>query len=752
MQLPLIEKKQLVKGVWEFSFDLGGRKFNFKAGQYVRVVVPNLIKKDTKGPGRIFSIASSPNNKKKITIVFRVSESGYKQTLARTKLGEKLEIEGPWGTLNLPKKNNSPLVFIAGGTGISPFLSMIRFAAEKSLKQNIILLYASRSAKEALYLDDLKKLEKQNPRFKMKPVFGPISRSFIKQNIPDHVAKKSFFYVSGPVSMMGDVIGLLHELGVNEDRIYFEEWSEYAFAKNPNQLMESTLDALIFTDLNGFFRYVNPAWRKMAGWKSKEVINKVTPRIVKSGAQDLAFYKKLWNMALAGKIFKFEAINKSKSGKLYRVEEISVPLKAQSGSIYGHFTVQRDITKERKTEEDLKLLTKNLDQKVKEQTALIMNEKSRSDAILQSMREGLAVVDRDMKTIVVNRAAENITGWKDKELIGRVWPELLSVGTEKMETFPLSESPLAKAINGETVISTIGGPETYYCKRKDGARIPVSIVAAPMMSDGKISGGIVVFRDITEEKRIDKMKTEFISVASHQLKTPLTAIGWLSEVLLGEKMGAISQKQKEYLTDIHNSNKRMIKLVDDLLSVSRLEEGKIRIEIKPVQFEELIERAIKDNESLINNCKCRVFDGQESRMERCRCEVSFEKPARKLPLISFDESLLGQVINNLLVNAVRYSVPDGKVMIKLEERPEHILLTIKDNGIGIPKDKQNRIFEKFFRADNAQKIQTEGTGLGLYITKMIVEIMGGKIWFESEENKGTTFYVSLPLEGMKGKL
>ncbi|MBI2626118.1 MAG: PAS domain S-box protein [Candidatus Nealsonbacteria bacterium] len=728
MQLPLIEKKQLVNGVWEFSFGLNGKKFHFEAGQYVRVVVPKLIKKDTKGPGRVFSIASSPNDKKKITIVFRVSESGYKQTLAQTKVGEKLEIEGPWGTLGFPEKTDNPLVFIAGGTGISPFLSMLRFAAEKHLKHNITLLYASRSAGKAIYPSDLKALKKQNPKLKIANIFGFINKSFVQKNTSASVLEKAIFYISGPISMMSAAIALLRDLGVDDERIYFEEWSEYVFKKIPEEIIKPTSDAVIFTDLNGLFRYVNPAWEKLTGWKSKEIIGKVTPRIVKSGVQNLAFYKVLWNKALAGIVYKFEAVNKKKNKTLFTIDEVSVPLRAQSGCIYGHSAFQRDITKQRKTEKDLEILTKNLDEKVKEQTRFIINEKARNDAILKNIGEGLGVVDKEMKTIMINRAAQDILGFAEKEAMGKVWPKLVSIGTDKIDELPLSESPLARAMEGKTVISGIAGPIAYYYRKKDKTRIPVSIVATPILLEGKIIGSIVVFRDITKEKEVDRTKSEFLALASHQLRTPLTGIKWVAELLLNKEQ--FTERGKLYITEINNSVRRLSTLVDSLLNVSRIEMGRAIVKVEPADAAVFVEDYIKQSEPVAAKKNIKII---------------FEKHPQELNIIT-DPVILYNILHTFVSNAVDYTPKDGVIELSLEKKEKTFIITVKDNGIGIPENEQKDIFKKFMRGSKARIMQPDGNGLGLYLALQMGKLLGDKIWFESEERKGTAFHIELPLE------
>lgn len=248
---------------------------------------------------------------------------------------------------------------------------------------------------------------------------------------------------------------------------------------------------------------------------------------------------------------------------------------------------------------------------------------------------------------------------------------------------------------------------------------------------------VIIVEGITiKERKIDKMKTEFISLASHQLRAPLTAMSWLVEIF-NKKAINLDVQQKGLLQDIYQSTAKMIDLVNDLLNVSRLESGALAVSPELTQFEDIIREVIKE-ESLLLNKK--------------NCQVVFEKYRQEFPKILLDKCLIKQAFHNLLINAVRYSRNGCQVEVKLEKRDKDYLFTIADNGIGIPRDKQHRVFEKFFRADNAQKMHPDGTGLGLYITKMIVESAGGKIWFISEENKGTKFFVAFPPTGMKERL
>jgi len=194
----------------------------------------------------------------------------------------------------------------------------------------------------------------------------------------------------------------------------------------------------------------------------------------------------------------------------------------------------------------------------------------------------------------------------------------------------------------------------------------------------------------------------------------------------------------EYVVFIHESPQRMIKLVSGLLDVSKIEAGRLEINLQLINLAEFIQE---------------IIDANSISTKDPHCQIRFSKPQEKLPPIQADPMLLRQIIENLLVNAIRYS-PGEKctIVVGLEKKgTEDFVISVKDNGMGIPIEAQPKIFEKFFRAENAIKVETDGSGIGLYVVKLLVETFAGKIWFESEEGKGTTFYISLPVAPHKAK-
>lgn len=384
------------------------------------------------------------------------------------------------------------------------------------------------------------------------------------------------------------------------------------------------------------------------------------------------------------------------------------------------------------TARELKRLHETLEKKVLQRTKDLDQIKSKNEAILASIGDGLVVVDKEGKISYINKSFEEMLGWKTQEVVGKSMVEVVPREDVDGLEVAFKERILTQVLAGEKFIADLTNP--FYYIRKNKSRFPASSIVAPVILNAKIVGAVEVFRDITKEKEIDKAKTEFVSLASHQLRTPLSAVNWYSEMLLTGDVGEVTQEQNKYLEEIYNGNQRMTDLVNTLLDVSRIEMGTFMVEPRPTNIVELAQSVIK-----------------EQKLEITKKELQFTKVfERGIPCIQADPKLLRMVLQNLLSNAVKYTPIGGKIVLSLSlDNHKNIILKMTDTGYGIPKNQQNKIFTKLFRADNVIGKDTEGTGLGLYIAKSIIEQSGGELNFESVENKGTTFYARLPL-GKKG--
>lgn len=241
--------------------------------------------------------------------------------------------------------------------------------------------------------------------------------------------------------------------------------------------------------------------------------------------------------------------------------------------------------------------------------------------------------------------------------------------------------------------------------------------------------GTSVSRFIGRMADLNRMKSEFVAVASHQLRTPISAIRWEIELLLTKLNKSLSAQQIEKLENIAALSHRMTRLVNDLLDVARIDQNKLILRKQNLDLAKLTQAMLKESVA--------VYE-----VRQIAVDLDVEN---NLPAVIGDSEKIKLVLDNLINNAFKYTISGGKIHIGLFKKDKEIIFEIDDNGVGIPEEQASRVFEKFFRSDNASKYQTEGTGLGLYISKNIIEQLGGRIWFQSIENVGSKFSFSLPM-------
>ena len=364
------------------------------------------------------------------------------------------------------------------------------------------------------------------------------------------------------------------------------------------------------------------------------------------------------------------------------------------------------------------------------QLAILAKEKEGIRRKLEITARKLATTaeeKEDVRSRLATTAKKLAVTAKEKE---RVRNKLAVIARQLAKTAKEKESVRSKlAVTAET-LRLKAKQLAVTAKDKEEVRSKLAVVAKQLALTAK-----KVKLANQELRSLDLAKDEFVSIASHQLRTPLTALkGYVGMILDGDT-GFINDKQREYLTEIKNANDRMINLITALLNVSRVDLGVFVVEPEPVNLEKVAESLLKESEARTNSKKLVVT-------------TSFEKD---LPPINADLNIIRMILQNLFSNAFKYTPPEGKIALNIKKDGSNVVISVTDTGYGIPANVQSKIFTKMFRADNARVKDPDGTGLGLYIIKATIEKTGGKIWFESEENKGSTFYVALPLEGMKKK-
>lgn len=396
----------------------------------------------------------------------------------------------------------------------------------------------------------------------------------------------------------------------------------------------------------------------------------------------------------------------------------TTPLIDKNGAITGSVHVARDITKIKKSSEKLRQIAKK-----------VSLEKAKYAALLSSIGHGVVATDKDGKIIFANQKFYQFLNKNHKKIIGKSLVNTLNLYNERGSLLKYANRPLYLSLMGKTVFS-----KDYCCIDKNKKKINMDIATAPIVSHGKIIGAIGVYEDITKEKEIERAKTEFVSLASHQLRTPITEISLSTEMLLSGIAGKVGKRQKKYLNNISYGVKEITGLIETLLNISRMQMGTFIISPKPVNLTILIDK---------------LLDGFSMQIKKKRLilKKNYEK---NFPKINLDPQIMQLILENLFSNAVKYT-EKGIVGINIKKIKKNINIEVFDTGCGIPEQQKHLVFTKLFRSDNLLKNKTKGHGLGLYIVKVLVKNSGGKIWFESKEGRGTTFYVSFPLKGMKKK-
>ena len=500
-------------------------------------------------------------------------------------------------------------------------------------------------------------------------------------------------------------------------------------AKELATIIERSPHGIYTINKDGIIEFFNPKMVEIEGLKSAQ-------EAIGLNALELSKYKdvgldKFFREGLAGKSFTTEICHISSVTQKERYcHYFGVPIFGPDGKTAERLLLMvEDITERKRLEAELAEYTKKLELKVAERTReleISLAETRKLASIVESSFEGVIIVDQKGLIKYVNPAWQKLTGWNAEEVIDKVTPSILKSGKQDASFY-------------KKMWDVISGGQVFYAeivnKRKDGSLYDAEVVIFPIKFGDEVVY-VEISRDISERKKLDEAKTSFISIASHQLRTPLSSMRWISEMFLSGDMGPLTDEQKSFMRDIYKSNQRLIDLVNILLISTRLEAGRISITPVPADLVLLTKE---------------VLDTVKSLIDAKKLQITIKVVSKTIPKINLEPEVFRQVMLNLLSNAINYTSERGKIDISSELKEDRVVFSIKDNGIGIPQKEQPRIFQKFYRASNAVSFVPEGNGLGLSLVKSLVLGWEGDVWFESEEGKGSTFFFTVPLAGVESK-
>lgn len=366
----------------------------------------------------------------------------------------------------------------------------------------------------------------------------------------------------------------------------------------------------------------------------------------------------------------------------------------------------------------------------------LQSERVKSDIIVSAIDDCVVYIDTNGVIQLFNPAAAKITGWMSGEAVGVDYRSVVKLVDEKGIATPDTDHPFTQVLRDKTPLRVDNG----QLQNREGASIAIDMTVSPLPNeDGSLQGVVSVIRDVTEQRRAEKQRADFISTASHEMRTPVAAIEGYLALALNDKVSKIDSKARSFLEKAHESTQHLGKLFQDLLTSAKAEDGRLTSHPLSVEMGEFLEKLTQDLKFVAEKKGLQM----EYIIGSSAGYSDASKVVKPLYYVQVDPDRIREVITNLFDNAVKYT-ETGKITIGLTGDEKVVQFRIHDTGPGIPSEDQPHLFQKFYRVDNSATRTVGGTGLGLFICKKIVELYRGRIWVESTPGMGSTFLINIP--------
>ena len=363
------------------------------------------------------------------------------------------------------------------------------------------------------------------------------------------------------------------------------------------------------------------------------------------------------------------------------------------------------------------------------------NQAAMSEMVLKAIHDGVIITDKNGVIQFINPAAVTMTGCgSSNQAVGLDYGLVVRIESKEGRELPENENPLIQAMKTNQPLEP---HQVCLVVGQTDKRIPVSISVLP--AEGLSQNRIITFRDITKELEEEGEQTEFISTASHEMRTPVATIDGYLSLTLNPQTASIDERARGYLTAAQNASKHLGKLFQDLLDVTKLDDGRIRPQFVPAEMVSFVESIVKDYAERAKEAKINLKFGSSEPQQ-----FGEARRVKQVVYSSIDVDFMREVLDNLVDNALKYTPAGGSIYVNVRGDGDRVLINITDTGVGISSEDLSHIFQKFYRVDNSDTRTIGGTGLGLYLVKQRVEAMGGRVWAESAFGEGSTFFVSLP--------